>query len=58
MKEKHKKKMEYEENVNTALVVGPEDCWQFSLLLYIATLVGRCARTDIINLLNRSQENG
>jgi len=56
--ERHKKCLEQKEDVNTALLLGPEDCWQFSLLLYIATLVGRCARTDIINLLNRSQENG
>jgi hypothetical protein len=51
--EKYKKKLEKEENVNTALVVGPEDCWQFSILLYMGALVGRCAKTDIINLMDR-----
>ncbi len=50
---KHKKRLERKENVSTALVVGPEDCWQFSLFFYIASLAGRCARTDIMNLLNR-----
>ncbi|MFQ5952968.1 MAG: hypothetical protein ACE5JK_06150 [Candidatus Omnitrophota bacterium] len=51
--DKHKKQLEKEENVSTALVIGPEDCWQFSILLYLASLVGRCTRADIINLLNK-----
>ncbi|MFH1411354.1 MAG: hypothetical protein ABIG55_01755 [Candidatus Omnitrophota bacterium] len=51
--EKYKRKLEKEENVNTALILGPEDCWQFSLLIYMAALVGRCVRNDVINLMNR-----
>lgn len=51
--EKHKKNLERRENVSTALLLGPEDCWQFSVLLYIASLIGRCARTDIMNLMDR-----
>lgn len=51
--EKHKKELERKENVNATLIVGPEDCWQFSVLLYMASLVGRCARNDISNLLDR-----
>jgi hypothetical protein len=51
--EKYKKSLERRENVNTALILGPEDCWQFSILLYMATLIGRCARTDIINLMEK-----
>jgi hypothetical protein len=51
--EKYKKYLEKEENVNTALIVGPEDCWQFSILLYVGALIGRCARADIINLMDK-----
>jgi len=51
--EKYKKKLEREENVNTALILGPEECWQFSILIYMASLVGRCARTDIMNLMDK-----
>ncbi|MBF0216653.1 MAG: hypothetical protein HQL30_06645 [Candidatus Omnitrophica bacterium] len=50
---KHRGRLEKEENISTALVLGPEECWQFSLLLYMASLVGRCVRNDILNLLNR-----
>ncbi|MFH1837399.1 MAG: hypothetical protein ABH862_04740 [Candidatus Omnitrophota bacterium] len=51
--EKYKKKLEKEENVNTALILGPEDCWQFSLFIYMATLVGRCVRTDVMNIMDK-----
>lgn len=51
--EKYKKSLERKENVNTALILGPEDCWQFSILLYMAALIGRCARADIMNLLEK-----
>ncbi|MBF0252870.1 MAG: hypothetical protein HQL29_03545 [Candidatus Omnitrophica bacterium] len=50
---KYKKKMEQQENTSTALVVGPEECWQLSMLIYVATLAGRCARTDIMSLLEK-----
>lgn len=53
---KHKKKMEREENVNTVLILGPEECWQFSILIYMASLVGRCARTDIMNLMDKLED--
>ncbi len=51
--EKHRKNLERRENVSTALIVGPEDCWQFSVLLHMASLIGRCARTDILNLIDK-----
>ncbi|MFH1877768.1 MAG: hypothetical protein ABH883_03070 [Candidatus Omnitrophota bacterium] len=51
--EKYKKKLERKEDVVTALILGPDECWQFSLLFYMGALVGRCARTDIMNLLDR-----
>jgi hypothetical protein len=54
--EKHKRALEKKENVNTTLILGPEDCWQFSILLYMASLVGRCARNDIINLMDKFRE--
>lgn len=55
--EAYRKQLEKKENVSTALLLGPEDCWQFSLLFYIASLVGRCAQSDIMNLLNRDKKD-
>lgn len=54
--ERYKRHLEKKENVSTALVVGPENCWQFSLLFYVASLVSRCAWTDITKLLDKQGE--
>jgi hypothetical protein len=51
--EKHKKQLERKENVSAALIVGPDDCWQFSILFYLASLVGRCTRADVMNFLEK-----
>lgn len=47
----HIDKLQKEENVLTGLVAGPEDCWQFSILLFIITQIVRSADTDIRRLL-------
>ena len=39
------------EDVKTGLVLGPEDCWQFSLLILVANQVLRQADGDIRKLL-------
>ncbi len=54
--EKYKRSLEKVENVSTALILGPEECWQFSILLYMASLVGRAVRTDISNLLDKFRD--
>ncbi len=43
--------LQKEENVQTGLIKGPEDCWQFSLLIFICTQVARNADQDIKRLL-------
>lgn len=39
------------ENVTTGLIVGPEDCWQYSLLIFICSQISRNAENDIKKLL-------
>ena len=39
------------EDVHSGLIVGPEDCWQFSVLLFICTQVAKSANSDIKRLL-------
>ncbi len=49
------------EDVHTGLVVGPEDAWQFSVLLLTAALVVRSADGDVRRLLDewrRRQQGG
>jgi len=40
-------RLERMEDVHSGLVVGPEDCWQWSILLFIGSLVNRSAEDDI-----------
>ena len=42
--------LQKKENISTGLVLGPEDCWQFSVLIFIAQQSSRQAEGDIKNL--------
>jgi len=44
------------EDVHRGLVAGPEDCWQFSILIFIATQIVRSADGDIKRLMERFKE--
>ena len=40
------------EDVHTGLVVGPEDCWQLSIIIFICHVVARSAGSDIQKILD------
>jgi len=40
------------EDVRTGLVIGPEDAWQFSVLILVGSLVIRSAEGDLRRLLD------
>lgn len=40
-------RLERMEDVHSGLVVGPEDCWQWSLLLFVGGMVERSAGDDL-----------
>ena len=44
--------LQQHENVQTGLVAGPEDCWQFSLLIFICAQIIRNADQDIKKFLD------
>jgi hypothetical protein len=48
------------EDIKTGLVVGPEDAWQFSLLLLVGALVVRSAEGDLRRILEawRKRQQG
>jgi hypothetical protein len=45
-------KMQKKEDVHTGLIIGPEDCWQFSVIIFICTMVAKSASSDIKHLLD------
>lgn len=43
-------KLDKENNTDTGLLVGPEDCWQLSVIIYAGGLMSRSASRDINRL--------
>ena len=50
--DRYSSKLQREENTSTGLVAGPEDCWQFSVLVFICSQVLKSADGDIRTLLD------
>ena len=48
----YQEQMQHQENVQSGLMVGPEDCWQFSLIIYICSQIVKNADVDIRKLLD------
>jgi len=46
------REMEKREDVHSGLMVGPEDCWHFSVIIYVATLAVRSLPGDLEKLLD------
>ncbi len=49
--EHHHQALQRAEDVQAGLLTGPQDCWQFSILIYICSQIARNAESDIKNLL-------
>jgi len=46
-----KRQLQRKEDVHAGLVIGPEDCWQFSAMIFICTMIARSAEKDVKNIL-------
>lgn len=47
----YKDQLERKEDIRTGLIVGPGDCWQLSVLIFVCGIVARSADKDVIRLL-------
>lgn len=47
-----KTELQKSENVHTGLIAGPEDVWQFSVLLFVCSQVARSADGDVRRLMD------
>lgn len=56
--DEYRDRLEREEDVLTGLIIGPEDCWQFSLLIFVCTQVIKSADGDIKRLLDEFKRKG
>ncbi|MDP8234665.1 MAG: hypothetical protein P9M06_07740 [Candidatus Saelkia tenebricola] len=48
---KYKQELERLEDLKTALIVGADDCWHLSLLIYVAALTEKSVSNDIKSFL-------
>lgn len=49
--------LQKKEDLTSGLIMGPEDCWQFSILLYIAAMVTKSAASDIKKVLEKFKKD-
>lgn len=50
---KFKLVLEHKEDVQTSLILGPEDCWQFSVIIYTGSQMLKSASGDIKRILEK-----
>lgn len=55
-KEYFKQELEKTEDAQTGLIAGPEDCWQFSLLIYVGLLISKSAPSDLKRIWERFKD--
>lgn len=48
-----KHQLEKTEDAQTGLIIGPEDAWQFSLLIYVELLIGKSLPSDLRKIWER-----
>ena len=48
----HEAILQQQEDVQTGLLIGPEDCWQFSILIFVCSQIIKNADQDIQRLLD------
>ena len=56
--EHHKQLLQREENLSSGLVIGPEDLWQFSVLIFIGNQMIRQADGDMRKLFDDWKKKG
>jgi len=50
--------LQRQENVSAGLLVGPEDVWQFSLLIFVCSQIARNSDSDIRKLIDEYKKRG
>jgi hypothetical protein len=48
----YKSELQKAEDVHCGLIIGPEDCWQCSIIVFVAMMISRSAEQDLKKLLN------
>jgi len=52
-KKKYANELQRKEDIHTGLVIGPDDTWAFSVLIFVATVIERTAGSDITKMIDQ-----
>ncbi len=53
----YEESLKRKEDINSALIIGNEEAWQFSILIYVAFMFSRSADEDIKRLFDRFKKD-
>jgi len=53
---RNKRELQRLEDVKTGLIIGPDDCWHYSLVIYVAALASKSASNDIEKYLENLKD--
>ena len=53
----YREELQKSEDVHTGLVLGPEDAWSFSILIFVCMMASRAAESDVKRLLDEYKES-
>jgi hypothetical protein len=49
----YKKLLQKQEDIRLGLVIGPDEAWKFSLVIYVASMVTKSAQNDITTFIDK-----
>ena len=55
--DRYKLQLQKKEDVHTGLIMGPEDCWQFSVMIFICSMITKSADKDIRRIIEDFNKN-
>jgi len=55
--DRYKSQLQKKEDVHTGLIMGPEDCWQFSVMIFICSMIAKSADKDIRRIIEDFNKN-
>jgi hypothetical protein len=54
----YQSELQSKENITTGLLTGPDECWQFSLLIFICAQISKNAGIDIRKIIDQYKKKG
>ncbi len=53
----YKNLLQKQEDVRLGLVIGPDEAWKFSLVIYVASMISKSAQSDIKSFLDKLKKD-